>query len=147
MFWYINLQGRCFLKRFWLVGKQSTSVVAGMDVFGKFFIVAWLFNNVTPRLPIFSFFSKFNWRTTLMQGFFKLWLVFQEISAFQENQFVLDKRWRHLKQVQFALNPKQKTYLFWCFILNYWPEVFFVSSFNVERQYHNITFDFWKWHS
>ena len=30
-----------------------------------------------------------------MQGFFKLWLVFQEIGGFQENQFVPDKGWRH----------------------------------------------------
>ena len=47
LFWYIKLQRRCFLKRFWLGGKKSNSVGGGMDIFGKFFIVAWLFNNVT----------------------------------------------------------------------------------------------------
>ena len=80
---------------FWLGGKQTTTLLMdvdeGMDVFGKIFIVAWLFNNVTPRSTIFSFFSKFNLQTNFMQGFFKLRLLFLEIGAFQENLFVPDK--------------------------------------------------------
>ena len=57
--------------------------------------VLWGFVVVTPWSPIFSFFFKFSWRTAFMQGFIELWLAFQEIGVFQQNQFVLDKRWRH----------------------------------------------------
>ena len=79
---------KSFQKSFWLGCKQSCFVDGGMDVFGNFFIVSWLVDNVTPRSPFFSFFFKFRRRVTFMQGFIKLWLVFQEIGVFQQNQFV-----------------------------------------------------------